>query len=208
MDDGKSPVGQRLLALRAAGPARSGSITGRSCHRASERDRATTMYLLRVVTRGRDDSVRAGNNPESMEDMLATDRMRTWPRLRAVIDRSTSRWASASCADIRRCSGGPSAGNWNSGHVALNDKGPSCWSRWAAEQIGGPSPRRPLDRQYTFHWRGQNRTSPDGKRGQRDHQHQARGITIHLFVRDEAGRCRNGAFHLLRARHLPLTSRQ
>lgn len=35
-----------------------------------------------------------------------------------------------------------------------------------------------------FHWQSQNKTSPESKRGSELISHESKGITVHLFVRD------------------------
>jgi hypothetical protein len=79
------------------------------------------------------------------------------------------------------------AGNWNSGHVALNDKKVVVLLVTLSKR-GKSEDHRYIDHwidEHIFHWQSQNQTSPDSKRGQEIIHHEARGIAIHLFVRDE-----------------------
>ncbi|MBP5989427.1 MAG: DUF3427 domain-containing protein [Piscinibacter sp.] len=190
MDGGKSPIrdGDYLL-LELLSPARAGSITGTVMAIERQDESGDDQYLLRVVTKGRDGQyVLKANNPE-YEDMLATDEMRTLARLRAVIDPLDLALGQRFMReDIPALFGEVyNAGNWNSGHVALNDKKAHILLVTLSKR-GRSEDHRYVDHwidEYTFHWQSQNQTSPDSKRGQEIIQHQARGITIHLFVRDE-----------------------
>jgi hypothetical protein len=78
------------------------------------------------------------------------------------------------------------AGNWNSGHVALNNKKAHVLLVTLNKQ-GKAQEHRYFDHWIdpeTFHWQSQNSTTPESKRGQELIHHEARGIAIHLFVRD------------------------
>lgn len=190
MDGGKSPIrdGDYLL-LELLSPARAGSITGTVMAIERQDESGDNQYLLRVVTKGRDGRyVLKANNPD-YEDMLATDDMRTLARLRAVIDPLDLAVGQRFMReDIPALFGEVyNAGNWNSGHVALNDKKVVVLLVTLSKR-GKSEDHRYIDHwidEHTFHWQSQNQTSPDSKRGQEIIHHEARGIAIHLFVRDE-----------------------
>lgn len=79
------------------------------------------------------------------------------------------------------------AGHWHAGHVALNDKKAHVLLVTLSKR-GKSEDQRYVDHwidTHTFHWQSQNQTSPDSKRGQEIIHHAARGIAIHLFVRDQ-----------------------
>jgi hypothetical protein len=77
-------------------------------------------------------------------------------------------------------------GNWNGGHVTLNDKKAHVLLVTLNKQ-GKDDKHKYLDHwidEHHFHWQSQNSTTPDSKRGQEIVNHEARGIAVHLFVRD------------------------
>lgn len=77
-------------------------------------------------------------------------------------------------------------GNWNSGHVALNEQKVQVLLVTLNKQ-GKADQHRYHDYWIdanTFHWQSQNATTPTSKRGQELIQHEISGIRIHLFVRE------------------------
>jgi hypothetical protein len=77
-------------------------------------------------------------------------------------------------------------GSWNVGHVVLNQQKAHILLVTLNKQ-GKAEAHRYLDHwidAHTFHLQSQNSTTPESKRGQELIQHAARGIAIHLFVRD------------------------
>ena len=76
-------------------------------------------------------------------------------------------------------------GSWNVGHVTLPQQTPMCcWS--PLNKQGKAQAHRYHDHwidAHTFHWQTQNSTTPSSKRGQEIIHHQAKGISLHLFVR-------------------------
>ena len=77
-------------------------------------------------------------------------------------------------------------GNWNVGHVTLNDKKAHVLLVTLNKQ-GKAQEHKYLDHwidEHHFHWQSQNSTTPESKRGQEIIEHVRRGIAIHLFVRD------------------------
>ncbi len=125
MDGGKNPVreGDYLL-LELINPTRAGSITGSVVAIEKQDDSGDNQYLLRVVTKTRGGQyVLKANNP-TYEDMPATDHMRTLARLRGVIDPLDLAVGQAfQREEIPTLFGEEfNPGNWNVGHVTLNDK--------------------------------------------------------------------------------------
>lgn len=191
MDGGKNPIrdGDYLL-LELITPSKAGSITGTVM--AIERQDEVggdNQYLLRVVTKGREGRyVLKANNPD-YADLEATDDMRTLARLRAVVDPLDLAIGQAySREEIPALFGEVfNPGNWNVGHVALNDKNAHVLLVTLSKR-GKAEEHRYLDHwidDHTFHWQSQNATTPESKRGQEVIHHGARGIALHLFVRDE-----------------------
>lgn len=190
MDGGKSPIrdGDYLL-LELVSPSNAGSITG-AVIAIERQDEASgdNQYLLRVVTKSKDGSyILKANNP-AYEDLQATDEMRTLARLKAVVN------------PLELVIGQPFAredipplfgetfnpGNWNVGHVVLNDKKVHVLLVTLNKQ-GKAQEHRYHDHwidEHTFHWQSQNATTPASRRGQEIIDHVAKGIAIHLFVRE------------------------
>jgi superfamily II DNA or RNA helicase/SAM-dependent methyltransferase/SOS-response transcriptional repressor LexA len=204
MNGGKNPIrdGDYLL-LELLSPSKAGAITG-SVMAVEREDEvgSDNQYLLRAVSKTRDGRyVLKANNPD-YEDLDATDDMRTLALLKAVVDPfDLAIGQPFSREDIPALFGEEfNPGSWNSGHVALNDKKAhvllvTLSKRGKAEQ------HRYLDHwidEHTFHWQSQNATTPASKRGQEIIHHQARGVDIHLFVRDEklaAGKAAPFVYH-------------
>jgi hypothetical protein len=77
-------------------------------------------------------------------------------------------------------------GNWNVGHVVLNDKKAHILFVTLNKQgkAAGHRYQNHWVDEHTFHWQTQNATTPDNKRGQEIIGHEKLGIALHLFVRD------------------------
>jgi SOS-response transcriptional repressor LexA len=189
MDGGKNPVrdGDHLL-LELISPARAGSITGNVVAIERQDESGDNQYLLRVVTKTHDGQyVLKANNP-AYEDMLATDEMRTLARLRGVIDPlDLAVGQTFQREEIPALFGEVfNPGNWNVGHVTLNEKKVHVLLVTLNKQ-GKAEEHKYLDHwidAHHFHWQSQNATTPESKRGQEIIDHVRRGIAIHLFVRD------------------------
>lgn len=189
MDGGKSPVrdGDFLL-LELISPARAGSITGNVVAIERQDESGDNQYLLRVVNKSHDGQyVLKAHNP-SYEDMPATDEMRTLARLRGVIDPlDLAIGQSFMREDIPALFGETySPGNWNVGHVALNERNAHVLLVTLNKQ-GKADEHKYLDHwidEDRFHWQSQNSTSPQSKRGCEIIEHERRGIALHLFVRE------------------------
>jgi superfamily II DNA or RNA helicase/HKD family nuclease len=189
MDGGKQPIrdGDYLL-LELVNPSRAGSITGSVMAIERQDESGDNQYLLRVVTKNAaGEYILKANNPE-YADMLATDDMRTLARLRAVVDPlDLAVGESFAREDIPPLFGEEfNPGNWNNGHVVLNDKKAHILLVTLNKQ-GKAQAHRYHDRwldAHTFHWQSQNATTPASKRGQALIHHEELGVAIHLFVRD------------------------
>ena len=190
MDGGKNPIrdGDYLL-LELVSSSNAGSITG-TVMAIERQDEAggDNQYLLRVVTKTKDGSyILKANNP-AYEDLQATDDMRTLARLKAVVDPLDLVVGQAfSREDIPPLFGESfNPGSWNVGHVVLNDKKVHVLLVTLNKQ-GKAQQHRYHDHwidEHTFHWQSQNATTPASKRGQEIIDHLAKGIAIHLFVRE------------------------
>lgn len=77
-------------------------------------------------------------------------------------------------------------GNWNSGHVVLNEQKVHVLLVTLNKQGKGEDQRFHdywID-EHTFHWQSQKRTTPNSKNGREIIEHRQRGIAIHLFIRE------------------------
>ncbi len=190
MDGGKNPIrdGDYLL-LELVSPSNAGSITG-TVMAIERQDEAggNNQYLLRAVTKTKDGSyILKANNP-AYEDLQATDEMRTLARLKAVVDPLDLVIGQPFAReDIPPLFGETfNPGSWNVGHVVLNDKKVHVLLVTLNKQ-GKAQEHRYHDHwidDHTFHWQSQNATTPGSKRGQEIIDHVAKGIAIHLFVRE------------------------
>lgn len=189
MNGGKHPImdGDYLL-LEHVTPTKAGSITGNVMAVERQDDAGDYQYLLRVVTKNAHGQyVLKANNP-AYEDLLATDQMRPLARLSAIIDslelqvgRTFKR------EDIPALFGEEfNPGSWQSGHVVVPSRKAHVLLVTLSKQ-GRAEEHRYHDYwidDSTFHWESQNKTGPDTKRGREIIEHEALGISIHLFVRD------------------------
>jgi superfamily II DNA or RNA helicase/HKD family nuclease/SOS-response transcriptional repressor LexA len=190
MNGGKNPIrdGDYLL-LELVSPSNAGSITGTVMAIERQDDAGgDNQYLLRVVTKTKDGNyVLKANNP-TYEDLHPTDEMRTLARLKAVVDPLDLVVGQPFLReDIPPLFGESfNPGNWNVGHVVLNDKKVHVLLVTLNKQ-GKAQEHRYHDHwidEHTFHWQSQNATTPTSKRGQEIIDHAAKGIAIHMFVRE------------------------
>lgn len=189
MDGGKNPVrdGDALL-LELISPQRAGSITGQIVAIERQDESGDNQYLLRVVTKSPQGTyVLKAQNP-AYADLPAGDEMRTLARLKGVIapiDLAIGQ--SFQREDVPALFGESfNPGSWNVGHVVLNDKKVHILFVTLSKQ-GKAAEHKYLDHwvdPQTFHWQSQNSTTPESKRGQEIIHHEARGIALHLFIRN------------------------
>ncbi len=188
MNGGKHPIhdGDYLL-LEHVSTTNAGSITGNTM--AIERQDASgdNQYLLRVVTKSPTGSyVLKATNPD-YNDMEADETMRSFARLRGVISPQTMAVGQAFMREeIPPLFGHTfNPGNWQSGHVVLNDTGVHILLVTLNKQ-GKVKDHRHLDYfidSKHFHWQSQNATAPESKKGRELIEHQKRGIKVYLFIR-------------------------
>ena len=189
MDGGRQPIrdGDYLL-LEWVTDTSAGSITGTTMAIESQDTAGDDQYLLRVVRKADDGRyILRANNPE-YPDLEADDTMRTFARVRAVLEPlEVAVGQSFQRQEIPPLFGAEySAGAWQSGHVVLPDSRTHILLVTLNKQ-GKAADHRYLDYfidDRTFHWQSQNQTTPESKRGQELIEHRQRGIDVHLFVRD------------------------
>ena len=188
MNGGKNPIhdGDYLLLERVT-PQSAGSITGLIM--AIERqDTGDNQYLLRLVTKpstGR--YILRATNPD-YEDLEADESMRTFARLKGILDPlELAVGQEFMREDIPALFGEEfNPGNWNVGHVVLKNQNAHVLLVTINKQ-GKSEEHRYHDYwmdEKTFHWQSQNSTTPMSKRGKELIEHQKRGVTVHLFVRE------------------------
>ncbi len=189
MDGGKHPIrdGDYLL-LELLSPTNAGSITGSVMAIEKQDEAGENQYLLRQVTKAHDGRYLLKAHNPNYADMVANDEMRTFARLKAVIDPLElavgQNFMREEIPPLFGDSFNP--GSWNSGHVVLNDRNAHVLLVTLNKQ-GKAEDHRYLDHwidQSTFHWQSQNATTPESKRGRELIEHNKRGISIHLFVRE------------------------
>ena len=189
MNGGKNPIrdGDYLL-LELVSPVNAGSITGSVIAIERQDESGDNQYLLRAVTKAADGThILKANNPD-YSDIVATDEMRTLARLKAVVDPlELEVGVSFMREEIPGLFGQQfNPGNWNVGHVVLDDQKAQILLVTLNKQ-GRAEDHRYLDHwidEHNFHWQTQNSTTPEGKRGQQIIQHDMLGLAIHLFVRE------------------------
>lgn len=146
------------------------------------------QYLLRLITEASDGTyILKANNP-AYADLRADKDMRMVAELKAVIDPlEFAIGEPIKREDIPALFGEVfNPGNWNSGHVVLQDGSVHVLLVTLNKQ-GKSENHRYLDHwidKKTFHWQSQNSTSPASKRGREIIEQDKLGTTIHLFVRE------------------------
>ena len=189
MNGGKKPIldGDYLL-LERISPQSAGSITGQVMAIERQDSSGDNQYLLRLVTKPRPGRyILRATNPD-YEDIEAVEDMRTFARLKEVLDPlELAVGQNFIREDIPALFGHEfNPGNWHSGHVVLNDKRAHILLVTLNKQ-GKSEEHRYHDYwmdEKVFHWQSQNSTTPESKRGRALIKHQEEGITIHLFIRD------------------------
>ncbi|MEO5697009.1 MAG: DUF3427 domain-containing protein, partial [Burkholderiaceae bacterium] len=205
-DGGKHPIqdGDYLL-LELVSASSAGSITGTvMVIERQEEAGGDNQYLLRVVTKAKSGQYILKANNAMYEDLPANDEMRTLARLKAVVDPlDLVVGHSFAREEIPGLFGETfNPGSWNVGHVVLNDKKAHVLLVTLNKQ-GKAQEHRFHDHwvdEHTFHWQSQNATTPASKRGQEIIQQEAKGIAIHLFVREARLESGKGAPFVYRGR--------
>jgi len=145
------------------------------------------QYLLRAVGKAPEGGYMLKANNSTYADIPATDSMRTLARFKSIVD--PLEFAVGYPFDRKKIAelfGNKfNPGNWNSGHVVLNEGKVHVLLVTISKQ-GKAEDHRYVDHwidQRTFHWQSQNQTGPNDNRGSSIVRHQKLGISIHLFVR-------------------------
>ena len=189
MNGGKNPIrdGDYLL-LEWVTQTSAGSITGDTMALERQDEAGDTQYLLRGITKTADGRyVLKAQNPD-YEDLEADESMRTFARLKAVLDPlELAKGESFQREEIPALFGATfNQGAWNSGHIVLSDR--THILLVTLNKQGKQDEHRYLDYfidEQTFHWQSQNQTTPKSKRGREIVEQAQRGTKIHLFVRDQ-----------------------
>jgi hypothetical protein len=189
MNGGKHPIRDGdflLLELLTANNA--GSISGQIVAIERQDEYGDNQYLLRAVTKqGTGRYILKANNPD-YDELLADDSMRTLARLKQVIDPLDLAIGQAFMREEIPAlfEEDYNPGNWNSGHVVLNQKNAHVLLVTLNKQ-GKAEDHRYMDYwidENTFHWQSQNATNPISKRGREVIEHKKDERKIHLFVRN------------------------
>lgn len=189
MNGGKSPIlDGDLLLLEVVTPQSAGSISNQIVAIEKQDVSGDDQYLLRYVTKNHDgDYILKAHNPE-YSDMVATDDMRTFARLKSVVDSSYMFLHHAfKKSDVPGLFGLDYVeGLWKMpGHV--------CPANSKDQFLFVTLNKQGADKDYKyhdyfidnshFHWQSQNRTSPENEKGQKVIRHISNQSDIHLFVR-------------------------
>ncbi|MGM0476401.1 MAG: DUF3427 domain-containing protein [Pseudomonadota bacterium] len=188
MNGGKHPIrdGDYLL-LEWVTDTSAGSITGDTMAIERQDEAGDTQYLLRGITKtSAGHYILKAQNPD-YEDLVADESMRTFARLKDVLDPlELARGQEFEREAIPALFGANfNPGSWNAGHVVLPDR--THILLVTLNKQGRKEDHRYLDYfidERTFHWQSQNQTTPESQRGREIIEQAQRGTPIHLFVRD------------------------
>ena len=207
MNGGKWPIldGDYLL-LEHVNPSQAGSITGKTLAIERLDDAGDTQYLLRTVQKlETGEYVLKAANPD-YDDIVVTpelsEQLRTFARLQSVVSALDMMVGQELMReDIPELFGETfNPGNWNSGHVVLENANAQVLLVTLNKQ-GKAEDRRYVDHwidERTFHWQTQRATTPESKRGRELINHKSLGQSIHLFVRENklrAGKAAPFTYH-------------
>lgn len=193
MDGGKHPIrdGDYLL-LEVVGSDSAGKITGDTMAIERQDESGDNQYLLRKVLKDANGQYRLRANNPGYADILVSaelqEQFRTFARLKAVIDPLQMQVGQRFMREEIPALFGTefNAGSWNSGHVVIAERKAHVLLVTLNKQ-GKAEDLRYRDHwidERHFHWQTQNQTAPDNKRGKEIIQHEALGIALHLFVRE------------------------
>jgi len=188
MDGGDKPVrdGDYLLLERVEGN-KIGTFSGATIVVENNNDKGKNQFLLRVSTKdsvGR--TILKANNP-NYEDLPSDLGMSPLAKLKTIINpldlQVGHQFMRPEIPTLFGVKFNP--GNWNSGHVILNDIKTHVLLVTLNKQ------GKTIDKRYhdyfisetKFHWQSQSKTTPDSKRGKELISHEAMGISVQLFVR-------------------------
>lgn len=193
MNGGKNPIidGDYLL-LEQINPEQAGSITGKTLAIERLDEAGDPQYLLRTVRKADGgEYVLEAANPDYSNVVVTpemSEQFRTFARLEGVVDPlEMAVGKEISREEIPELFGATfNPGNWQSGHVFLNEANAHVLLVTLNKQ-GKDADHRYVDHwidDRTFHWQSQNSTTPKSKRGRELIDHQNLGLSIHLFVRE------------------------
>ncbi len=189
MNGGKAPIfdGDYLL-FEQITSANAGSISNATI--AIERQDTTgdNQYLLRKVLKQPDGNylLRAANS--DYEDLLASEEMVTFARLKGKVDPLELFVGKAFMReDIPELFGETfNPGNWHAGHIYLADH--NAHVLLVTLDKAGKANALKFHDYFSgtthFHWQSQNSTAPTNKRGQQIINHEKEGAKVYLFVRE------------------------
>jgi len=188
MDGGKNPIhdGDFLL-LELIHSQSAGSISNNIVAIESQDEAGDDQYLLRYVKKRSDSGYDlVANNPD-YPLFQASDSMRTFARLKAVIsplDMALHQYFKRE--EIPPLFGHTfNIGSWQSGHVSIKDD----LNQYLFVTLNKQGKLQ--EHQYhdyfkdeqTFHWQSQNSAQPSNGKGKRTIEHEKNGSYVYLFVR-------------------------
>ncbi|TPV54787.1 DUF3427 domain-containing protein [Aestuariibacter sp. GS-14] len=197
MNGGKNPIydGDYLL-LEQITPSNAGSISNATVAIERQDTAGDNQYLLRKVLKDADGYTLRAANPD-YADIKASEDMVTFARLKGKVDPLElfvgQEFMREDIPPLFNETFNP--GNWQSGHVVLNEKNAQVLLVTLNKQGKGS------EHQYHdyfkdekhFHWQSQNSTSPSNKRGKEIIEHKKLGSRVYLFVRESKLRGKTAA---------------
>ncbi len=189
MDGGENPVhnGDYLL-LERLDSNKIENYSGATIVVERSDDQGNNQYLLRVASEDPNGGTTLKANNPTYPAFIADKSMTPLARLRAIIDPLElsigKQFMRENIAGLFGVTFNP--GNWNSGHVVLNEKNAHILLVTINKQ-GMSSDQRYHDYfldDSRFHWQSQSKTTPESKRGAELISHESKGISVHLFVRE------------------------
>lgn len=198
MNGGKNPIydGDYLL-LEQITPNNAGSISNSTVAIERQDSAGDNQYLLRKVLKEADGSytLRAAN--PDYDDIEANEDMVTFARLKGKVDPLDlfvgQEFMREDIPPLFNETFNP--GNWQSGHVVLNEKNVQVLLVTLNKQGKGSEHQYHdyfIDEKH-FHWQSQNSTSPSNKRGKEIIEHKKLGSRVYLFVRESKLRGKTAA---------------
>jgi len=198
MNGGKNPIydGDYLL-LEQITPNNAGSISNSTVAIERQDTAGDNQYLLRKVLKEADGSytLRAAN--PDYDDIQANEDMVTFARLKGKVDPLDlfvgQEFMREDIPPLFNETFNP--GNWQSGHVVLNEKNVQVLLVTLNKQGKGSEHQYHdyfIDEKH-FHWQSQNSTSPSNKRGKEIIEHKKLGSRVYLFVRESKLRGKTAA---------------
>ena len=188
MNGGKSPIydGDYLL-FEYITPETAGKISDQVVAIERQDVSGDDQYLLRRVLKQPDGSyLLRANNPD-YADMIATDEMVTFARLKSKVDPLKMFVGQAFMREEIPALFGVEyqAGSWASGYVPITGTNKRVMLVTINSNRGGQDTyANYFVDQHVFHWQSQNSTTPDSKRGKEITTPRKVGVNMYLFVRE------------------------